>query len=634
MLTKTMMKNNVLTGTDQLFEYYWSKNPLVLTEEGSYKPEDFSNIENPVDMLLVGSMVFNGTQYWAGGLQRLAQGITDEGLRPGIFAPSPGDSKNETHKLLEDPRPSIDPIIQAMKATKNIGFTVFDQDFPLIAFLISTIATDPDLRKKSIYLGGPGIINHFSFWSREILLHLQNLPDDIQIVFVRGEADKVLADTLKGEENLPGVVKINKHSTPPETLDLATVGCGEDGYLDVSVARNWTIEKDVKNVTDFTSTMVKTILGMPLEVSEDDFFWHMYSFRMMIKNMTARILDKGRGCKNRCKYCSQGNITAPVRQISPANAVEQFGEYLSSGKFNLNFSDDDALTDKNWWMEFADRLQESGLDEWIVFGGYTHPSSINKYTDEELKTLIKSGLRHVGIGIQSTNEEELKRMGRNTESLEETLSGIERLKNAGCHIGKIDFIDFYPGAHRNWYTDPFTGRKGIIDDRNDFFKELEKRLGYIPDISLSAFRVDSEQAQRKTIEYTEKKLGLPMLDALGLGNQYIPPNELMADKRLPLLIMSFGRYGSLKQSRQDGSLTFEVGAPWDTDKMIFREPAFVEGAEAIMQRIKERATGKFPEIEKMMLEILKVYALSRIDLETLDKNREEIIAKYVGNTEE
>lgn len=626
METENEVKNGVMERGEPLIEYRWCENPIILTKEGAYKPENFAKIEEPADILLAGSFSCDQDRGF-NTLKRLAQGSSEQGCKPVIYLSptSISDKINGTdNRLFDDPNPRIQPILKSLEGARNIGFTVFDQDFPFIAYFMWMMANDPKMATKIIYLGGPGVINHFSFWAREILLELKKLPGDLQVVLVRGEADEILGRALNGEENLPGVVKINKHSSFPKTPELATVGCGEDGYLNVPIVNDLSIEKDTSEIINFVRGLVMSTMSKQYK-NNGEFIRRLFEIREMFKDIMTQEFDKSRGCNKRCRYCSQGNIVAPVRQLSPQSVIEQFREYLSKGKLYFTFSDDDTFIDKKWWMEFIDLLAKTGMDEWTSFSGYSNIESILKYSDEELREMAQSGFREVSLGVQSTNKEELKRMGRDPKSAEKTLAAIKKLSNAGIDVD-MDFIELYPGFHRNWFVDSANGGNGIFADKMQFFSSLIKDIGYIPEVRHSMFVVNSQDAQRRTIDYTEKVLGIPFLDSLSM-REAISPVGLSPDLNPPARQIMFGKYGSTLV-KHDGKIIFEEGRPWDKDSITHIDSTRRDGPEAIIKRIQQRATGNFPDIEKMAIEMLRFYVLSTMDLSRFEAFRENLPEDY------
>ena len=117
-----------------------------------------------------------------------------------------------------------------------------------------------------------------------------------------------------------------------------------------------------------------------------------------------------RGCFFRCVYCAWAGTfwNNQIRYRSPYNVAEE--SFMLHNKYgDLEILDDADLFSFEWGLKFAKLILQAGLkNKEILWSCQTHPSQIHDL--EALKTMRKSGLSVVKLGIESSIDGSLKIM--------------------------------------------------------------------------------------------------------------------------------------------------------------------------------------------------------------------------------
>ena len=138
----------------------------------------------------------------------------------------------------------------------------------------------------------------------------------------------------------------------------------------------------------------------------------------------------GRGCPYACAWCNSSSIWDQTqRYMSPAKMVEEVEFLLDHyGKKIFSFGDNSFNADLNRVEEFCDLLIEKGIR--IL---WTTSIRADNMTTEAARKMKKAGCYNVAVGIESANNEILRKMGKNT-TIEKITAGIDILKEAGIEI--------------------------------------------------------------------------------------------------------------------------------------------------------------------------------------------------------
>lgn len=130
-----------------------------------------------------------------------------------------------------------------------------------------------------------------------------------------------------------------------------------------------------------------------------------------------------RGCPYECSFCQpvlDAMFGRKLRARSPARVVEEIVTlHRRYGIEGFWFTDDTFTTNRKWVTEFCDRLDATGLR---LYWGCT--TRANLVAPELMARMARSGLRKVGIGMESATErirEGVYKKGVTGEAIEHTV---------------------------------------------------------------------------------------------------------------------------------------------------------------------------------------------------------------------
>ncbi len=137
-----------------------------------------------------------------------------------------------------------------------------------------------------------------------------------------------------------------------------------------------------------------------------------------------------RGCPYVCVWCNSSSIwEKSYRMTSPEKMIEEV-EYLLNnyGKKIFVFGDNSFNSDLQRVDHFCDLLIQKKIN--ILWSVSLRADLITSSTAKKMK---KAGCYNVAIGIESANNEILKKIGKST-TIEQITEGIKILKDAGIEI--------------------------------------------------------------------------------------------------------------------------------------------------------------------------------------------------------
>jgi len=167
-------------------------------------------------------------------------------------------------------------------------------------------------------------------------------------------------------------------------------------------------------------------------------------------------LDVNRGCPFKCTYCSVPQYEKKLIEYSPKRAVDEL-EYLAqeAGFFMFTFTNSNIMFyDESWISEFCREIMERGMDNYINWTAYHHPSIIAKLPLTDYEMMKKAGSDTMVFGVQSFDEKILKLFLRplNTRELTEVIR--EKTSNAGQSM-TVDYITGVPGENLDIIEEAF-----------------------------------------------------------------------------------------------------------------------------------------------------------------------------------
>ena len=171
----------------------------------------------------------------------------------------------------------------------------------------------------------------------------------------------------------------------------------------------------------------------------------------------AATMITSRGCPFNCIYCSypQTIYGHTFRPMSPERVVKEM-KYLANdlGVKEIRIDDDTFDINRKRVIDICKLLVTEKLD--VVFSVQCRPQLM---TDEEAYWLKKAGCRMVLYGVESGNEEVLKKIRKNTTK-DEIRRGVKIAKRHGIDVLNCVMLGFY------WDT------KATVEDTINFAFEL------------------------------------------------------------------------------------------------------------------------------------------------------------------
>lgn len=141
-------------------------------------------------------------------------------------------------------------------------------------------------------------------------------------------------------------------------------------------------------------------------------------------------LTTSRGCPYQCVFCNSHSIwTNRWRKRSAKNIFDEINQILDNyGRKTINFNDDSFNIDLNRINEFCNYLIENQTG--ILWSTAVRADRI---TPEVAAKMKQAGCYAVSVGIESANNEMLKRMKKHTTK-EKIYNGIQVFRNAGIDV--------------------------------------------------------------------------------------------------------------------------------------------------------------------------------------------------------
>ena len=134
-----------------------------------------------------------------------------------------------------------------------------------------------------------------------------------------------------------------------------------------------------------------------------------------------------RGCPRRCIFCSvRLSMGGKFRPRSPENVVAEIEHWYQQGWKNFEFQDDNFSCDMNRAKRICDLIVGKNLAiKWSLPNGVR----ADKLDRELLEKMRKSGCHRIALGVESANNNVLKKIKKGTriEQVEETVKVIKQM---------------------------------------------------------------------------------------------------------------------------------------------------------------------------------------------------------------
>ena len=168
-----------------------------------------------------------------------------------------------------------------------------------------------------------------------------------------------------------------------------------------------------------------------------------------------------RGCPNKCIFCQGRRMVGfKSRLRSVRLVVDEIEDVLSYGWDRINIADDLFTMNKKRVVEFCDELKRRTLTfKWSAF------ARVNTVDEEILRHMKDAGCDAVSFGIETGNQEMLKRLQKGT-TLDQARQAVKWCKAAGI-ITHASFMVGLPGETME-----------TMRQTGDFARELDIIYGY------------------------------------------------------------------------------------------------------------------------------------------------------------
>jgi len=276
---------------------------------------------------------------------------------------------------------------------------------------------------SKIIVGGPFIFNN-----KEVI----SLDDADVLIF--GDGEEAVVSAIKGEEHI-GVLykKKNKFESDftPNVVDINN-----------SQFINW--NNFFRNIPDELVTNYKEEYAFPIETM--------------------------RGCPFKCAFCNYGSFHDSVRFKSAERIVAEIERLAELGVKNIGIWDSNFTFPKSRLLDVCRLIIEKGLD-YMNFSSYARLTDLD---EEVLESLEKAGFSMLYLGVESANNEILKKMNKGT-SKELIYDKMTLLKKYNF-VTWCSFIVGFPGETKETIKETFNLIKELkIDYLN--LQVLQVRYG-------------------------------------------------------------------------------------------------------------------------------------------------------------
>ncbi|HII71139.1 TPA: radical SAM protein, partial [Candidatus Woesearchaeota archaeon] len=213
-------------------------------------------------------------------------------------------------------------------------------------------------------------------------------------------------------------------------LDIAIRGDCEFAVKEIAEADS---HDDWSKVLGITFRKGSTLHATPERPRLEDLDSLPFPARHLLKNELYTAPDTGRpvafivtgrGCPHRCIYCAV-SVASGYRLFmrSVKSVLAEIEDcYHNHGIKDFFFRSDTFTWDENWVVDLCKAIVDNGLD--IRWGTN---SRVDTVSDERLKWMKKAGCYVIGFGIESGNQEMLKKMKKAT-TLEQARKAIALCK--------------------------------------------------------------------------------------------------------------------------------------------------------------------------------------------------------------
>lgn len=184
------------------------------------------------------------------------------------------------------------------------------------------------------------------------------------------------------------------------------------------------------------------------------------------RNRYASIITS-RGCPGNCVYCSIHTVWGTRwRPRSPVNVIDEIKHLVNDyGVEEIHFEDDNLTFDRERARMIFQGIIDRGLDiTWTTPNGV----AIWKLDEELLKLMKKSGCYQLNLGIESGNEQILRKIIKKPLGLEKVQETVKKIRELGIWAHGF-FILGMPGETKQTMEDTINFATDLNLDSANFF---------------------------------------------------------------------------------------------------------------------------------------------------------------------
>jgi anaerobic magnesium-protoporphyrin IX monomethyl ester cyclase len=180
------------------------------------------------------------------------------------------------------------------------------------------------------------------------------------------------------------------------------------------------------------------------------------------KRLPAASIMTSRGCPFHCTFCDNKLFGTKVRHFSSEYTINMINHLIDNhGIKDLMILDDNFILNRDKLFEICDSMINNKLDlTWYCMG------HANTMTEDRLGKIKEAGCWFIELGIESGNDEMLKKIRKSTTK-KEIIQAVSLAKKAGLKT-KGNFIFGFPGETLKTLEET---TRFAIDSKIDFFQQ-------------------------------------------------------------------------------------------------------------------------------------------------------------------
>jgi len=259
-------------------------------------------------------------------------------------------------------------------------------------------------------------------------------------------------------------------------VDFVINGPGDSAFPDLLNALENHDEVDLirnlifKKGNEYIKTVKETLPNLdelppfPYQKLNESYSLENYLAKTFLGNKTLAY-HSSFGCPFTCSFCAVVPIyNARWKGMSAERVFEDVMWFKEKyGVDAVEFHDNNFFTSRKRTVAFAELMLDKGISWW----GEGRIDTINKYSDDDLRLMRKSGLKMIFLGAETGNDEVLAQMDKGgTQSAEQIREFAGRLKELDI-VPEYSFVLGMP-------ADTEEKVQNQIDQDIKFIKEIKK----------------------------------------------------------------------------------------------------------------------------------------------------------------